>query len=135
MLNTCAQLFAEDLKSKDLAFETGVDQDGDSVIKFPYKGKTASMFFTGDDGKYFSIYMAYEPVPEDKITDVILACNELNNQYKWVTFYVDHNNYVVLHDDAILSIESAVDEAFELLVRTMNIGEQAKPTIMKAIYA
>ena len=135
MLNACAELFTELLRSKNLNFQSGVDKDGDSVVEFPYQGKVAKIFFTGEQGTYLSIYVVYERVPENKVADVIFTCNELNCRYKWVTFYMDKDNDVVLHDDAILSLDNAADEAFELLVRILKIGEDVKPTIMHAIYA
>ena len=135
MLNTCAEKFVENLKSKELNFSSGTNKNGDSVVEFPYKGKVAKMFFSGDDGQYFSLYVVYERVPEEKVSSAIFACNELNCRYKWVTFYVDSDNDVVLHDDAILSAESAAEEAFELLVRVLKIGDEVKPEIMRAIYA
>lgn len=135
MLNTCAELFTAFLEAKQLAFEAGTDSDGDSLVEFPYKGKTTRMFFCDDDGKYLSLYLIYEQVPEEKIADVIFACNELNSKFKWIKFYVDSRNNVVLQDDAILSVESAADEAFELLVRMIQISDDVKNTIMKAIYA
>lgn len=135
MLNACAELFINKLKAQNLSFESGVDRDGDSVVEFPYRGKVAKMFFTGEDGGYFSIYVVYERVPEDKIAEAVFACNELNCRYKWVTFYVDRDGDVVLHDDAILSTSDADEEAFELLVRILKIGDEVRPTLMKAIYA
>ena len=134
-MNTCAELFVQNLKEKNLNFECGTDKDGDSVVEFPYQGKVAKLFFCGDEGQYLSIYVVFESVPEDKVADVIFVCNELNARYKWVTFYVDKDNDVVFHDDAILSPESAAEEAFELMVRILKIGEDVKPMIMKAIYA
>ncbi|MBR4869449.1 MAG: YbjN domain-containing protein [Oscillospiraceae bacterium] len=134
-MNVCAELMKKYLDAKDMNFTTGTTKKGDSVIEFPYKGKIAKMFFSGDDGHYLSIYVVYENVPKDKTVDTIIACNSLNVQYKWVTFYVDDDNDVVLHLDAILSPATAAEEAFELLVRMLNIGDEAKPVIMKAIYA
>ncbi len=134
MLNTCANLFAKSLSDKNLHFGSGTDKDGDSVIEFPYQGKVAKIFFSGDQGKYMSIYLVYERVPADKVADVIFVCNELNSHYKWVTFYVDKDNDVVLHDDAILTPNTAADEAFELLLRLIKIGDEVKPQIMRAIY-
>ena len=135
MLNTCAELLVNNLKSKNLNFQSGTDKDGDSVVEFPYQGKLAKMFFSGEHGAYLSMYMVYERVPEERLTDAIFACNELNCRYKWITFYVDGDNDVILHDDAILSVDDAGEEAFELLVRMMKIGEDVKPQLMKAIYA
>lgn len=134
-MKACAELFIENLKSKKLNYEVAEADDGDVVVEFPYQGKVTRCFFGGDRGEYFSMYLVFERVPEDKVADVIFTCNELNCQYKWVTYYVDKDNDVVIHNDAILSAESAADEAFELLVRLVKIAEEQKPTIMKAIYA
>ncbi len=135
MLNTCADLFVKNLKEKNFNFECGTDKDGDSVVEFPYQGKVAKMFFTGDEGQYLSMYLVYERVAEEKTTDVILACNDFNVKYKWVTAYVDSDNDLVFHDDAILAPENAADEAFELMVRMLKIVEDVKPEFMRAIYA
>lgn len=135
MLNVCAQRLANKLQDKNYNYDTDIDEDGNSVILFPYKGKTTTMFFSSDNGAYFSMYLVFENVPEDKVTDAILTCNDLNKDYKWVNFYVDRNKYVVLHVDAILTESTAADVAFELLVRMLKIAEEVKPVIMKAIYA
>ncbi len=130
----CANLFIEFLKSKDFKFNSFVDNDGDVIVDFPYDGKIAKCIFSGDEGKYLSLYLVYENVPEDKLANLIFACNELNTKYKWVTFYVDSDRDLMLHDDAILAPENAAEEAFEILLRTINIGNEAKPIIMRALY-
>ena len=134
-MKPCAELFIEKLKAKDLNFRVGEDADGDTCVDFPYQGKVTKCFFTGDSGEYLSLYLVFEHVPEDKVADVIFVCNDLNCQYKWVTYYVDKDNDIVVHDDAILSVENAAEEAFELLIRMVKIAEETKPAIMKAIYA
>lgn len=135
MLKPCAELFTEHLRAKNLNFQSGTDKDGDSVVEFPYQGRTIRLFFCGQEGTYLSMYLVFEKVPAEKVSDVIFVCNDLNIRYKWVTFYVDKANNVVLHDDAILTVDNAADEAFELLVRMAKIGEDVKPEIMRGIYA
>ena len=130
----CAELFINFLKSKNFNFNANVDSDGDYIVDFPYDGKITKCIFSGDDGKYLSLYLIYENIPEDKLASLIFACNELNTKYKWVTFYVDTDRDLMLHDDAILTPENAADEAFEILLRMINIGNEAKPTIMRALY-
>lgn len=134
-MNACAELFTTLLNERNLSFQCGVDEDGDSMVEFPYQGKSYKMFFSGNDGCYLSLYQIFEHIPDEKIADVIFACNELNSQYKWITFYVNQQNDVILHDDAILSVENAAEETFELLVRMIDIANNVKPIIMKAIYA
>lgn len=134
-MKPCAELFVDLLKSEDLKFQTATDGDGDTVVSIAFQGKPSTIFFSGDTGNYLSIYTVFEHIPDDKLADVIFTCNELNAQYKWVTFYVDKDNDLVLHDDAILSIDDAAAESFELLLRMIKIAEDVKPKIMKAIYA
>lgn len=105
------------------------------MVEIPFDGNVAKCVFSGDGGKYYSFYLFFEKVPAEKMADVLFVCNDLNAQYKWATFYVHKNGDVIIHDDAILSVENAADEAFELVLRLLDIAKNAKPLIMKAIYA
>lgn len=131
----CAELFTNLLKSNNLVYNVSEDGDGAVIVGFPYQGKMIRCIFDGDDGKYFSIYMLYESIPDEKLADIIFLCNEFNARFKWFTFFVDSDKDLMLHDDAILSIETAADEAFELLIRMLKMGDDVKPMIMKTIYA
>ena len=131
----CAQEFIDNLKEKNLNFQHAETETGNVVVDFPYQGKVTKCIFSGEEGQYFSMYLVYERVPEDKVADLIFLCNQLNAEYKWVTYYVDNDNDFVMHDDAIVSADSAGAECFELLVRMLKISEDIKPRIMKAIYA
>lgn len=133
-MTACAELFKENLESKGLHYVARVDSDGDDVIIFPYKGREVRMFFYGEEGSYLSLYMVYENVPEDRITDAVFLCNEINTEYKWVTFYLDKDRDIIVHDDAILTTDNAADEAFELLVRLIQISDGAKNRVMKMIF-
>ena len=135
MLNTCASLFAKFLESKDLNFDAKELENGRAVVNFPYNGKIARIFFSGDNGTYMSMYLVFESVPAEKTADMLVLCNELNNTYKWVKFYLDDDNSLILQDDAILSVDNAADEVFELMLRMFDIGKECKNQIMKAIYA
>ena len=131
----CAKLFQKNLDSKKLNYQASTDKDGDIRIRFPYEGKDILMFFSGNDGEYLSMYTVFEHVPQDKRIALLETCNDLNCQYKWVTFYVDKDNDIVLHCDAKLSVKTADEEAFELLIRNAKIMAEVKPILMKAIYA
>lgn len=132
-MNACAKLFVDYLKSQDFNYEVREIEDG-CVVTFPSKGKLAQCFFNGDDGQYLSIYMTFESVPKDKYASAIIACNQVNTEYKWVTAYIDKDMDIILHLDARLSLSDAAEEAFEMLVRFFNIYEKIKPVLMKAIY-
>ncbi len=134
-MNTCAQLFIDDLKAKDFNFDVHEPEADLTIVSLPFSGKTVNIFFNGENGTYLSLYMKYESIPEEKLVDVIIACNELNTEYKWATFYVDKDRDLMIHDDAILSVGNAAAEAFEIMARIIKIADDVKPTIMKAIYA
>ena len=135
MANVCATQFTKTLDAKNLKYRITNGNDEDILIDFPYEGRNTRLIFSGENGKYLSLYLVFEHIPEEKVGDVIYTCNELNCQYKWVTFYVDKDNDVILHDDAILSIPTAAEETFELLVRMLKIGDEVKSQIMRTIYA
>ena len=130
----CAELFAEDLKSKNLNFTINEAADGDVVVKFPYDGKFTTFVFSGDEGRYVSMYTLFDSVPADRVSDVIICCNSLNAMYKWLKFYVDKDNDLMIQDDAIISQDTAAEECFELLLRRINILKDEKVRIMRAIY-
>ena len=134
-MKICAEKFINLLKERDFKFSSIVDDDGDVIVDFPYDGKIAKILFCGETGEYASFYLQYESVSAEKRLATIEACNEQNCRFKWVTFYVDKDNDLMLHVDALLSAEDAADEAFEMLVRMINIGKEAKNDLMKAIYA
>lgn len=132
---TCAELFVNYLREKNYQFNVRESDRGDIIVDFPNQGKICRCFFSGDDGKYLSLYIVFENVPADKITDALFVCNELNCAYKWATFYIDGDNDIIIHDDAILSPETAAGETIELMIRLFNITDEAKPKLMKVIYA
>ncbi len=133
-MKICAELFKKMLESKNYNFNSE-EMDEGVFMEFPYSGKSAKLFFKGDDGKYLSMYLLFESIPAERKNDVILLCNKLHCDYKWITFYVDKDNDLMLHNDAILCPENAAEEAFELMIRMFHIADDVKPEIMKAIYA
>ena len=133
-MKICTQNFTKSLEAKDLNFSVR-ENNGTDIVDFPWQGKNIRCLFKGDEGEYLSIYYCLESVPEDKISDALLVCNEMNAKFKWVKFYLDNDNDLILEDDAILSPATASDEAFELLLRMIDILKDSKPAFMKAIYA
>ncbi len=130
-----AERFTAFLDEKDLHYFAKTDEDGDAIVDFPYDGKVTKCIFTGESGKYVSLYTIYDSVPQDKLAAVLIACNELNAKYKWVKFYIDDDSDLMIQDDALLSEDNTAEEVFELLLRFIDIMKESKATLMKAIYA
>ncbi|MBQ2724307.1 MAG: YbjN domain-containing protein [Clostridia bacterium] len=134
-MKDCFESFVAFLNGEGYSFNSKIDSDGDGVVSIPFDGKMMKCFFSGTDKSYLSIYEVFESIPEDKVAEIILLCNSLNCQYKWITFYVDKDNDMMLHVDARLSCDESADEAMEMVARMARIGKEIKPMVMKAIYA
>lgn len=134
-MSICADNVMSFFDEKKLVYETHSDKRGNTVIKITLERLTTFLHFSGESGKYLSLNVYFERVPDDKVADTIFLCNELNKEYKWITTYIDDDNDFVFHDDAILSPESAATETLELWVHISKIVNDVKPRIMKVLYA
>ena len=130
---TCAQAFVDKLAKEGLQYATGNTEKGDTVVDFPYQGKNLRCLFSGELGEYVSFYIVYEHVPQEKVGKLLCLCNKLKSEYQWVSFYLDSDDDLVLHCDAIVTPETANEICFELLVRTLKISEDIKPEVMKSL--
>ena len=128
-----ANSFMEELQSKNLKFTFRELSEDDVVVSFPYNGKTTNYFFSGENGKYVSMYTLFEKIPDDKLDRLYAVCNSLNAEYKWFKFYIDKDNDLMIQDDAILFPQCAASECFELLTRRVNILDEVKTPIMNAL--
>ena len=130
-----AELFVEDLKTKGLPCEVKEDSDGDVIVSFNYGGKPTLFIFTGPDGNFVSMYTLFEKVPDSKLTDMYVLCNSLNARLKWLKFFVDDNNVLVIQDDAILTPDTAAEECFQLFFLRLKILDDVKESIMRTIWS
>lgn len=88
-----------------------------------------------EGGKYAWIRcFNFAKCPKDRMGQVMIACNALNMQYKWVKFYVDADGDVQAEDDAIIDGATAGTETLELVLRMAQIVDEAYPVVMNAIY-
>lgn len=93
------------------------------------------MNFT-DEGGYVSL-RSYNlcKFDDSKKADMYKVCSELNARFKWVKFYVDESdNTITCQDDAIIQLDSAGPECFELLLRMYSIMDDSYPVIMKTVW-
>lgn len=72
---------------------------------------------------------------ESKKADMYRVCSELKARFKWVKFYIDESdNTITCQDDAIIQLDSAGPECFEILLRMYNIMDESYPVMMKTIW-
>ena len=133
-MNVCAEKFTAMLKARNLTYDV-FDRADSVLVVFPYKNQKTIFDFQGDDGAHVQLATIIDTAPEDKFVDIVLACNQLNSTYRYVKFIVDSDMDIMARTDAILDVNSADEECFELLGRSLKIISDAKAPLMKAIYA
>lgn len=70
----------------------------------------------------------YIEFSDDKKTEMIYKCNEMNNEYRWVKFYVDESdNTVTIQGDAVIQLKTCGEEVMEIVFRIVTIGDEAYP--------
>jgi len=73
---------------------------------------------------------------ESKKPAMYEICSKMNEEFRWVKFYVDERDCTVtLGDDAVVQVDSCGEELLELVSRMCNIADDAYPNFMKAIWA
>ncbi|MBR5774416.1 MAG: YbjN domain-containing protein [Clostridia bacterium] len=63
-----------------------------------------------------------------------VACNELNNKYRWVKFYVDNDDDIAADIDAYIDEDTCGPECLNLVRRIVNIVDEAYPTFARYLW-
>ena len=78
----------------------------------------------------------YCKFPEAKKPVMYQVCSMMNDNYRWVKFFVDEkDNTITLADDAVIQPESCGEEIMELFIRMATIADEAYPEFMKRVWA
>lgn len=100
------------------------------------KDSISLLLFIDEDGNSINVKsFSVAKVPENKLMDMYVCLNDLNNQYRWVKFYVDSDNEVTVSGDAIVDEASAGEECLEIVIRYIGIIDDVYPNIMKTLWA
>lgn len=71
---------------------------------------------------------------DSKYAKGLIVCNAMNAQYRWVKFYLDDDRDVVAQCDAVVDEDTVGKECMELVLRLVNIVDEAYPNFMKALW-
>ena len=72
-------------------------------------------------------------VAENKVEKAYALCNELNEKFRWVKFYVDSDRDIRVQLDAIMSEDNAGEVCREIVYRMVNIIDGAYIEIVRAL--
>ena len=130
-----------ELTEQELAFEH-IDDSENPVIALSFGGGDFSFthlvvhLVFDEDGA--SAQIATSPVtsaPVEKAARVLLALNDLNSKYRWVKFFLDSDNDVIVNADVVFNEENVAQACVEMLVRTVNIIDETYSDVMKALWS
>lgn len=69
---------------------------------------------------------------ESNYAKMLLACNQLNNKYRWVKFVIDDDRDINMEADCVISPTTAGTVCVEMFYHFMGIAKDAYPVLMKA---
>ena len=128
-------------------FTSHMDQKG---IKYSISDQnTVKVTFSGDNMKSIDVFVFFDKnggrsvafrswsfatFKEDKLATAYKVCNDLNNQYRWVKFFIDKDGDVIAQIDAVVNEETCGKECMEMVGRMVNISDEVYPSIMKTLW-
>lgn len=124
------------IESQDLT----VEQVNESLLRIGigFEGGSVQIFldFDDDDSHVHLEGINFINIPENKFDIMYKVVNDCNKTYKHVKFVLDvEHKQIQVSDDAIIQLDTCGPECFELMVRMLQIVEDAYPTLMKAVWA
>ena len=125
-------LVVNELNARNLKYDLSDDKP---VIFIKFSGDHINgQSFTliiDDDGesvalRVFSIFK----FEAGQLADAYEFCNKVNNQYRWMRFYVDSDDEFTAAIDAVITPSTAGAECVEILGRAVNIVDSVYGELM-----
>lgn len=135
-----AVLFCKYLDSKGKKYDYEERQGKSDVVEIRFSGDNWSsipirfFFDTSCEAvavRCFSICM----FNQNKLAAGLLKANELNNEYRWLRFYIDEDNEATAAIDAVIDTSTVGEVCYELMIRMLNIVDDVYPEFMKACWS
>ena len=129
------QIFAKFLDEKGVRYTV----ENECILSVNYSGDNALairiVFVFGEEGRDVAIRcFSVAKVPSEKLAKAYETCSKLNAKWRWLKFYVDSDSEVTVADDAIVEPTTLGAECFELMLRCVDIVDNAYPEIMGTIW-
>ena len=135
-----ATLVREAFAQKELKYKEFRElEDGGTLMVAGFNGQMATydllMVFDKEDHTVMIRVGRLAKVPIDRQFEVLSALNELNREYRFVSFYSDPEDFVAVQTDRVIAANETADPVMEMIVRVVQILDGAYPRIMKAIWS
>ena len=133
---TSTQIFANYLDKKEIRYTI----EAEDVLAVEVNGmenaqKIRVVFIFDEDEQSVAIRcFSVAKVPSDKLARAYEMCSKLNNNWRWVKFYIDSDNEVTVADDAVVEPTTLGEECLELLAKCIRIVDKAYPEIMATVW-
>ena len=88
-------------------------------------------FDTNETGVAIRVYQ-FTACNDSNYARMLLACNELNNKYRWVKFVIDDDRDINIEADCVVSPSTAGTVCVEMFYHFMGIAKEAYPVLMRA---
>lgn len=116
-------------------------KNGKDVMTVSYRGDNmnsirCTLFFDADCESVALRVFNIVKIPDGKLDSMFAAVNAINNRFRFAKFCIDtDDNTVQAEIDGAFRSQDAGEITRELLLRVVNICDDAYPDLMKALWA
>ena len=109
------------------------------VLKISYNGENLTsipiFLYFDEEGDPIISVKCWDIINFANHTELgVAVCNELNEKYRWVKFYVDKDGDVVAELDAYIEREKCGSVCKSLVLQVASVVDNAYPILMRALW-
>ncbi len=112
------------------------EQDKTSAVITGFNMKSGSsmqiFFISAADNDVAIRVFQFISIPAGKMDAALRVCNDINRQFRFTKFVANDNGFVGIEMDVAVETANIDKVAIELLMRLLNIADEAYPTFKQA---
>lgn len=114
---------------------TETDENGLSISFNGENIENITVFIEFDKNGDNDVYFGCWPIgkfKDDLMAKGLILCNEMNRQYRWVSFCLDKDFDVQITADTYVDHDTVGEECMDMIHHMVSIVDRAYPEFMKA---
>jgi len=115
------------------------EQEKSSAVITGFNMKSGSsmqiFFISSADNDVAIRVFQYISIPAGKLDVAVKTCNDINRQFRFTKFVANDNGFVGIEMDVAVETANIDKVAIELLMRLLNIADEAYPAFKQAFDA